>query len=160
MPLRLLCDEMLTGLARWLRAAGHDAALAEPGADDASLLRRATREDRLFLTRDRGVGLHRAAAGRAVVVENEDLDAQAAELRRRLCVDWLAAPFSRCLDCNVLLQDASADDIATLPQPAQNRPGPWTRCPSCGRVYWPGSHVRRMRERLERWAAGGIPSGP
>jgi uncharacterized protein with PIN domain len=28
------------------------------------------------------------------------------------------------------------------------------RCPACERIYWPGSHHRRMRARLEAWAAG------
>jgi uncharacterized protein with PIN domain len=25
-----------------------------------------------------------------------------------------------------------------------------SRCPGCGKVYWPGSHVERIRATLER----------
>jgi len=38
MLMRLLCDEMLAGLSRWLRAAGHDSLLVNAGANDATVL--------------------------------------------------------------------------------------------------------------------------
>ena len=38
MLMRLLCDEMLAGLSRWLRAAGHDSLLVNAGANDAAVL--------------------------------------------------------------------------------------------------------------------------
>src|SRR5689334_350075 len=38
--LRLMCDEMLLRLGRWLRAAGYDTAFAAGGADDAALIAR------------------------------------------------------------------------------------------------------------------------
>ncbi|SOD90068.1 Mut7-C RNAse domain-containing protein [Caenispirillum bisanense] len=151
--MRLLCDEMLVGLARWLRAAGYDAATPVPGDDDRRLIARAAVEERLFLTRDRPIARHKAAAGLVVVLEAAALDAQAQELRRRLAVDWLAAPFSRCLLCNVVLQAAAPQAVARAPEPARAGGGPFCSCPSCGRLYWPGSHARRMRARLERWAA-------
>lgn len=34
--------------------------------------------------------------------------------------------------------------------------GPVTACPDCGRIYWPGSHVRRMRARLDCWRRGDL----
>src|SRR3977135_3678526 len=50
---RLYCDEMLTRLGRWLRAAGYDTAIAENGMPDAALIARCVAEDRILLTRDR-----------------------------------------------------------------------------------------------------------
>lgn len=38
--LRLLCDEMLKGIGRWLRAAGYDTAIAQDGVADEDLLAR------------------------------------------------------------------------------------------------------------------------
>lgn len=155
--MRLLCDEMLVGLARWLRAAGHDAATPVPGDRDRRLIARAAVEERLFLTRDRPIALHRAAAGLVVILDAESLDAQAHELRRRLALDWLAAPFTRCLVCNVALDRAGREGMARAPAAAREGQGPFCRCPSCERLYWPGSHARRMRARLEGWAKGGGP---
>lgn len=149
---RFLCDEMLAGLARWLRAAGHDASTPEKGEPDQRLIARAAVQDRLFLTRDRPILLHRASIGLVVMLESESLDDQAEELKRRLAVDWLADPFSRCLVCNVAVEPARPADLAGIPEQARALPGPIRRCPSCDRVYWPGSHERRMRARLEAWA--------
>lgn len=36
-------------------------------------------------------------------------------------------------------------------------PGPVRRCPTCARVYWPGSHARRMRAALQRALPGWLP---
>ena len=45
------CDAMLGGLARWLRAAGYDAAF-EYGIDDSELLRRAQQTGAVLLSSD------------------------------------------------------------------------------------------------------------
>ena len=46
-----LCDAMLGGLARWLRAAGYDAEF-EYGIDDCELIRRAGEGGRILLSSD------------------------------------------------------------------------------------------------------------
>src|ERR671911_636559 len=53
---RFLCDAMLGGLAKWLRAAGYDTYYAREGTDvsDGALVRRAIEEGRVLLTSDRG----------------------------------------------------------------------------------------------------------
>ena len=51
--LRFLCDEMLTGLARWLRIAGYDTAIVVRGRRDRDLVEQANSENRILLTRDR-----------------------------------------------------------------------------------------------------------
>jgi uncharacterized protein with PIN domain len=66
----------------------------------------------------------------------------------------LGAPgelFTRCLVCNAELRLATEAESASLvPLEARDLPGPVRRCPGCGRVYWPGSHARRMRAALGR----------
>jgi uncharacterized protein with PIN domain len=53
------CDAMLGGLARWLRAAGYDAAW-RAGIDDAELVRQALATGRILLTADTGLMRHGA----------------------------------------------------------------------------------------------------
>jgi uncharacterized protein with PIN domain len=144
--MRFLCDEMLARLARLLRAAGHDTALAAPSAPDQVLLEQARAQDRWLVTRDRD--LARQVGERAVLLQSEQLDDEAVELSRRIDIDWLAAPFTRCPIDNASLSAASADDLRQIPQTARALPGPFNRCPQCGRLYWPGSHVRRMLAKL------------
>jgi uncharacterized protein with PIN domain len=149
---RFLCDEMLVRLARLLRAAGHDAALAEGGAPDPALVAQAEAEARLLLTRDRDLAA--LAGARGVRLRAEAADAQAEELSRAVPVDWSAAPFTRCVMDNALLREATPEEIARMPRAAQARGGPFRACPACGRLYWPGSHVKRMAAKLERLAGG------
>lgn len=150
---KLLCDEMLTSLGRWLRAAGHDTAIAGRGHDDGALVAWAAAEGRLLVTRDRAIAERRAPAAEVVVLAENGLEANAVELARRLDLDWLAAPFTRCLVDNAPLRPAEAGERRAVPAEARRLGGPLNACPACGRLYWPGSHVRRMRARLERWQA-------
>ena len=147
--MRLLCDEMLKGVGRWLRAAGYDAAIAADGASDAFLLAQARAEDRVLLTCDRRLAAL-ADDARTLVLASERLDQAARELRAS-GIDWLQAPFTPCLVDNAPLAPARAADLAGIPTSARRDDGPILACPKCARVYWPGSHVRRMRARLERW---------
>lgn len=150
---RFLCDEMLAGLARWLRAAGHDAAVAPRGTADALVLARAGAEGRCLLTRDRGLMQHANAAGIVLLLERDTLEEQALELRRRLHLDWMAAPLTRCLLCNVPLVSAGSAAVSRLPDHAKRLEGPFYECPACRRLYWPGSHTRRMTARLKQWTS-------
>ena len=145
--MRLLCDEMLSGFARWLRAAGHDTALAARGQPDGELIRLAEAEGRVLLTKDRKM-MERRTTARVLLLEG-DYDLLAARLKDELGLDWVAAPFTRCVVDNTVLAPAP-------PEAAEDAPwaGPVNLCPACGRLYWPGSHVKRMQARLAAWAAG------
>jgi uncharacterized protein with PIN domain len=145
---RLLCDEMLRGLGRWLRAAGHDVAIAG-GEPDRALLDRAAAEDRTVLTRDRQLARTAPPGARVVLLGDNALDDHACAVRERLGLDWQFAPFTRCLVDNTPLRLATAEEAGRAPG---NVGGPVRACPACGRLYWPGSHVRRMAARLAAWA--------
>ena len=150
--MRLLCDEMLRGIGRWLRVAGYDTLIARSGTADADLVAFARAEERLFLTCDRRLARTISEDPHLIVLPSEALDEAAHELRERRGIDWLHAPFTRCLLDNASLRPAAGSELARVPASAQREDDPIKACPECGRVYWPGSHVRRMRGRLERWA--------
>ena len=152
--LRLLCDEMLQRLGRWLRAAGYDTAIAAPGSDDRDIAAQATDEGRWLITRDRHLARFRDVRGRVVLLEENAVPALAAELTSRLSIDWLARPLSRCLECNTPLVAARSDQVETLPAGALSISDRVRYCPGCGRLYWEGSHTRRMRHTLENFARG------
>lgn len=152
-PRKLLCDEMLARLARWLRAAGYDTALAPAGRDDAELLAHTRAEGRLAITCDREMARRRAGRGRVVVLSAAAFDDQVREVSERLDIDWLLAPFSRCLVDNAPVRPATDAEVARLPWQGLGVHAPITVCPACGRLFWNGGHIRRMRARLEQWAA-------
>jgi hypothetical protein len=150
-PYRFLCDEMLKGFGHWLRAAGYDTEIAEPGEKDRSLIEKALREKRLFLSRDRKLTEFRHADKVVILLQTNGLNEWAAELSAILSVDWLLAPFSRCLLCNTPL--TSADPVCMEQVPVHSRPyvTQLLYCQHCDKLFWDGSHVRRMRKVLNTW---------
>jgi uncharacterized protein with PIN domain len=159
--LRFLCDGMLARLCRRLRAAGYDTVIAGPSEHDGALVERAIIEDRLLLTCDRKLAERRLASGHVIVLPSNGLDETARALMDRVSINWLLDPFSRCLVDNSLLHPANPRELCRLPPRAQEI---GSRdifvCPYCDRIYWPGSHVRRMYNQLSRWQSTGAESSP
>lgn len=138
---------MLGKLARWLRILGYDTAY-DPFAEDDALLRLAEGEERLLLTRDRPLA-ERAPGGTCILVEHGDLDGQLQQLVREAGIDLDRTPFTRCLVCNEPIRDVSADEVRSdVPPYVAAHHDRFCQCPACGRIYWQGTHMHRMNERL------------
>jgi uncharacterized protein with PIN domain len=152
---RFLCDAMLSGLGKWLRAAGHDTAFAPARHVDRTLVRMAHDERRLLLTRDRKILEIRDAAAVTRIVRAQHVDDQAAELTAAVGIDWLHDPLSRCLLCNGILREAREDALDQVPRNVRLTGGPFTYCDRCGKVYWPGGHHDRILHRLYAFAREG-----
>ena len=143
---RFVLDGHLGRLARYLRMLGYDA-LWQRDACDAEIANVAAAEHRIVLTRDVGL-LKRRTVTHGYYVRALEPPRQLAEVIQRLDLARSAAPFSRCLRCNALLEVVSKEGVASaLPPLVREREDAFRRCPSCGRIYWAGSHHRRM-ERL------------
>ena len=159
---RFLCDEMLGSLCRYLRAAGYDTLFAREGASDADLLQQCHAEGRQFLTQDTLVREHKAARDVALILPPVDLNHLAAMLTEHYRLDWLSKSFTRCLLDNTPL--VAADEIAQAhaPDDVIASGEPLYQCPVCGRIYWHGSHYRRMHSRLAAWQAASkhLPQKP
>lgn len=145
---------MLQRAGRWLRAAGYDVLIARPGQPDLELIELARREGRLLLTRDRGLTEYRDASDVVVLLEANELRAQLAEIDARLGMDWLKAPFSRCMECNTPLVPAPREVRKLVPPESLREGETLLYCPHCRKPYWNGSHVRRMRRLLECFSRG------
>src|SRR5207245_9458794 len=89
---------MLGGLARWLRAAGHDASWHD-GIDDGELVRLAQAEGRTVLSSDDdifGYALVRDGVVPALFVPRVDMQGQLAHVFRKLSLPLLEP---RCMAC-------------------------------------------------------------
>jgi uncharacterized protein len=148
---RLMCDEMLLRLGRWLRAAGCDTAIAGGGIEDAALITRCVTESRVRLTRDRRLAACTEAFVPILLLSQSAIDSQARALVATLGINWQRAPFNPLRLDNAILEAAPPEPVAEVPPRSREAGRPFLRCSSCGRLYWPGGHVRRMRQRLSAW---------
>lgn len=148
---RLLADGMLGRLAKWLRLLGYDTAF-ERDAEDLALAHRARSEGRVLLTRDRELGTRRNL--RSLLIESESLEEQVRQVQEALGPPPDPA-LSRCAICNLPLEPTTRDDVADrIPPYVLRTQNEFRECPGCGRVYWPGTHLRRMREQLAHFNQG------
>jgi len=149
---RFLCDSHLGKLGRRLRLLGFDTLLAQditgqdPGDDALAQIAHAQR--RILLTRDRGL-LARPDLTHALEIPQAPLEAQLRDLIERLQLRDCAAPFTRCTCCNASIESADPDELSGLPAGVLRRQTRFWRCPGCGRIYWEGSHHRRLRALVD-----------
>ena len=148
--LRFLADSNVGRLARWLRAYGYDAAYASH-VDDRHLIARALAEGRVVLTRDVDLMRRRVVAHgtvRAVLLRSDRVGDQLSQVVAELGLGGARA-LTRCLECNVELEGRLMSEVSDrLPPYVRATQTRFSECPRCGRVYWPGTHWQRMRERL------------
>lgn len=145
-PARLLLDVHLGALARRLRLLGLDVAYRNDATDD-ELVAWAEAEDRLLLSRDRGL-LRRRALRRAAYVRGDGVDEQVADVLDRFRLPL--APFTRCTTCGGRLEEVAKTEVLDRLEPGTRRTqDEFSRCIACGRLYWRGAHWDRLRRWVE-----------
>jgi uncharacterized protein with PIN domain len=146
---RFACDAMLGGLARWLRAAGYDAAWRE-GIDDWELIRQARREERLLLSSDTGIfriGIVRDGNLPALFVPHGlGRKEQLAFVLRSLN---LSPREPRCMACGgELVEVPKAGVRDRVPTRTFDWMDRFAECRRCGQVFWEGTHWRKIAAAL------------
>jgi uncharacterized protein with PIN domain len=143
---KFIADVMVGKLARWLRVLGLDVVYSNK-YDDEEIIQIAVAEDRVVLTRDSGLTKRRTKA-RFLLVSSDNYREQL-----RQVIDSFGLRdfnvFSRCLECNTLLQAVDKEDVFERIPPfvylTQER---FAICPACNRVYWHGTHANNMLKRI------------
>lgn len=146
-----LCDAMLGGLARWLRAAGYEARF-DVHVRDGELVRRALEEGACLVTSDCGI-MERYAVSeglvRAVFVPlGLSPVEQLAHVMGRL---GLCLREPRCMGCGGRLTRVPLARVADrVPPGARQAYERFFRCAGCGKVFWRGTHWQSIRATLAR----------
>lgn len=144
---RFIVDGHLGRLAAYLRMCGFDTVYDSQAVDDV-LARTSADEDRILLTRDRGL-LKRRVVARGYLVRADRAPEQLVEILDRFDLGAAARPFSRCLRCNGDLGPADRLSVREeVPPRVFAEQAVFRRCAGCGAIYWRGSHQRRMARLL------------
>lgn len=132
-----LLDVHLGALARRLRLLGIDTAYLRHAEDDA-LVRLASDQRRVLLTKDRGLLMRRALWAGGYVRTDRPSD-QLADVLDRFAPPL--APHTRCPSCNGELVAVAKEAVLGALQPGTRRSyNRFTQCVRCERVYWRGAH--------------------
>ena len=145
---RFVLDVHLGRLAAYLRMAGFDTLYGNQ-ARDAELAGIVARQGCVLLTRDRHL-LMRAAVDHGYWVRATEPRQQLLEVVKRFDLAGSLRPFTRCVNCNSVLEPASRDSVWEQVPPRIRGKSSFRTCPSCRRVYWEGTHHERMSILL-RW---------
>lgn len=164
--MKFITDGMLGRLSRWLRIIGYDVEYIR-NASDEELLRRAEEEGRTMLTRDRGLyAMAKKRGVKAILLEEKDLFGQLVRLVELGAIDVDPSSESRCPICGSPLREVGKGEVeGRVPDKSLALYEEFWECENekCGKVYWMGSHWRRIGERLKaledvKWRlAGEVP---
>jgi uncharacterized protein with PIN domain len=151
-PLRetkFVLDVHLGRLAGYLRMLGFDAVYSNR-ANDLELVRISSQQRRILLTRDRGV-LKYSAVTHGYWLRETDSRRQAEEVVSRFDLARSLRPLTRCMVCNEPLRTVSKAEVrGRVPSGTLEWCDEFRECAGCRRVYWEGSHCRRMRRWIEQ----------
>ncbi|MGN6388478.1 MAG: Mut7-C RNAse domain-containing protein [Burkholderiaceae bacterium] len=146
-PPRFVADAHLGGLARLLRMAGFDT-LYDNHFEDGDIARIAAQDGRIVLTRDRDL-LKRREVARGCYPRSLHAPDQLRELWRRYGLGRTSHPFTLCLHCNAPLRPVDkAEVLDRLPPTVRRMQDTFSTCDVCHRIYWQGSHWRRMSDAI------------
>ncbi len=155
---RFLCDSGLGGLARWLRAAGYEAAW-KPAWDDDDLLQEGLRISATILTTDSLLmerrllrdGILPALWVPPTLTKLEQLNVVFRELR-------LSIRDPRCMQCGGELRQADKESLRDrIPPKTYRWRDEYFLCSQCGQLFWHGTHWQRISRSLNQ-AAGPNPN--
>ncbi len=140
--MKFIADVMLGRLAKRMRLLGFDV-LYDRTLSDNEILRLALEQNRIILTRDTALAA-RPLAEKHLFIKSEQIQEQLAQVRSTCPLS--PEPFTRCSVCNTPLERILKQDVFDrVPIYVFQREEDFFHCGSCGRIYWTGTHVSRMR---------------
>ena len=137
---------MLLGLGKWLRAAGYDTLFVKNDMKDKDVFNFSSFRKEAFTYSGQTLSEDKRAQRAYPCSQSNSLPECISELTTKLNLNWLYLPFSRCLLCNSIL--LSTNDPFLREQVADRVQGPLWFCEHCHKVYWQGSHTKRMLQML------------
>jgi len=148
-PPRFLCDPSLAGLARWLRAAGYEAALA-PEVPGHRLPDEALRRGLVLVTTEAEALDRRIVAdGSLAVVWVPSAFTMKEQLRMVARDLGLRLREPRCMACGGVQAPALKESVrARIPPRTARWKDEYFVCTGCDRLFWRGTHWERIARTL------------
>lgn len=143
--IKFILDVHLGKLAKYLRLFGFDS-IYENNQKDKELIEASVNGKRILLTRDVGL-LKNGKLIYGYWLRNTDPIKQIAEITVGFKLQSKFKPFSRCLSCNGEIKSIRKEEIISKLEPKTNQYyNEFFICTNCGKIYWKGSHWKKMEQ--------------
>ena len=150
--MKVLCDQMLGTLAKWLRILGFDTYFAKQETTDDELIEIAKKEKRILITRDKEL-VFRAKRENIKIIElkSKILDEQL-KISLKILKPSEKDCLTRCLICNNILENIDKKEVKNkVPNVVfDNNNNNFLFCNYCNKVYWQGTHVDNMLKKINQ----------
>ena len=150
-PLRepkFVLDIHLGKLAKYLRMLGFDS-LYQNSYKDSEIIKTSLEQKRTILTRDVAL-LKNSEVTHGYWIRSQDPKEQLKEVIKRSDMSKSIRPFFRCSDCNGIIKEVSKELILDKLQTGTKKYfNEFSQCTDCGKVYWQGSHFKKLRNFIE-----------
>jgi uncharacterized protein len=147
--MKFFVDQTLGRLIKWLRLLGFDAVPLRLTPQEFSNLPGPQKGD-FILTRQTSLA-KKFGRPNLIILESDQAEAQLMEICRRLHLPpetW--QPLQRCTHCNRSLLPVTSEQVeGRVPDYISQKHQQFFECPQCRRVFWEGSHQRRIRRHLQ-----------
>lgn len=149
--MKILCDQMLGTLAKWLRILGFDTFYANAETSDEDLLNIAKGENRTIFTRDKELIIRGKKKNLNVIsIETTDLDLQLNQALKHVNIDEKSI-LSRCTLCNTVLDIVEKNKVqGKVPSKVFENNEKFWFCSKCNKFYWMGSHYNEMINKIDK----------
>jgi len=147
--MKLLCDQMLGTLAKWLRIYGFDTYYGNSKSDDSELIKISKNEDRVLITRDKKLIIDAKRENiKTIEIKTTDINKQI-----KAVIDKIKPEedkiLSRCILCNSKVEEIKKEEIKEkVPDRVYKNNDKFWFCKKCDKIYWKGTHYEKMFEKI------------
>ena len=136
---------MLGTLAKKLRMLGIDTSYHN-NITEESLLAAALKENRIVLTRKAAFPISNKAVPVLFILDNNPKNQLRQTVSHFKINREIIKSFSRCISCNNELSSLKKDFAeGKVADYVFNTTDTFTTCLSCEKIYWPGTHLQKMK---------------
>jgi uncharacterized protein with PIN domain len=145
--MKFAADRTVGKLAQWLRLMGYDTVDSAPLPQE--LAQALANEKRILFTRNTHLSKRLKSLEIICITSNDPKD-QVREVVKALRLQPDEKYFfTRCKLCNTILARVPVEDIVDqVPDHVLIKYDRFSKCCTCGKVYWPGTHHERIRKTL------------
>jgi len=152
LPLRkskFIADINLGKIAKYMRVLGFDLYF-DPMLSPREIVEISNKENRIILTTSRKL-LKFKNVSHGIFVRPGSTMQQIKRIIDYLDIEDMVVPFTRCLQCNSLLDTVPKEEILErIPPKVRAFCDAYVRCEFCDKIYWKGTHYIQMQTIVEQ----------